>query len=92
MKKLMLLLVALFSVFPLTGQDAQFYFEQGNVFFNEWEPVLAVEAFSKAIELDPNNALYYIARGDIYKEGLLDDDRAIEDYTSAIALDPNNPS
>jgi Flp pilus assembly protein TadD len=44
--------------------------------------------FSKAIELDPNNAHYYSKRGDSYAQ-LKQYDNAIRDFSKAIELDPN---
>ena len=47
----------------------------------------AIEDFSQAIDLDPNNAEYYYKRGITY--GNLDQDqRAIEDFNEAIRLNP----
>ena len=48
----------------------------------------AIEDFSRAICLDPNDAIVYIKIGDIYrKKGMRD--RAIADYSIAIAVNPN---
>jgi tetratricopeptide (TPR) repeat protein len=47
-----------------------------------------VDGVSKAIDLNPNLALAYAARGLAY-EHKGDRDRAIADYSKAIELDPN---
>ncbi|MEY4572718.1 MAG: hypothetical protein RLZ10_1966, partial [Bacteroidota bacterium] len=50
---------------------------------------LAVEEYSKAIEIFPNYSLFYSNRADIYaKQGKLTE--ALQDYTKAIELDPKN--
>ena len=48
----------------------------------------ALEDHSKAIELQPNNALYYTYRGDVRAE-LGDEGNSQADYSKAEALDPN---
>ena len=48
----------------------------------------AVEAFTQAIELNPNYAIAYNNRGEVYRDkGNFD--LAIADYTKAIELKPN---
>jgi serine/threonine protein kinase len=49
----------------------------------------AIEAYSRAIALDPQNAYAYSVRGDAYSD-LEQYRRAIKDYGRAIALDPQN--
>ncbi|MBI1936143.1 tetratricopeptide repeat protein, partial [Candidatus Woesearchaeota archaeon] len=48
----------------------------------------ALEDYSKAIDLQPNNALYYTYRGDVRAE-MGDEEGSQADYTKAEALDPN---
>ena len=55
--------------------------------FNEKGYEKAIEMFSKAIELDPNNANAYKSRGCCYFD--TEPDKAIEDLTKAIELKPN---
>lgn len=52
----------------------------------------AVENYSKAIELMPNNYDLYLQRAELYKltEDDNDDDKAISDYSKARELMPNN--
>jgi tetratricopeptide (TPR) repeat protein len=45
-------------------------------------------AYSKAIELKPQEALLYLLRADVRKT--LSDQRAVEDYEKALQLDPDN--
>jgi len=50
---------------------------------------LAIEDFSRAIRLDPNNARFYRERGWVHSN-LWDFDRAIADLSQAIRLTPNS--
>ena len=50
---------------------------------------MAVEEFTQAIKLDPDNAAAYYNRGDAYKNKG-DNDRAIADFSQAVKLDPND--
>ena len=52
----------------------------------------ALEDFSKAIELDPKNALRYSTRAIFFEENLKDYNQAILDYSNAIYLMPNDES
>ena len=45
--------------------------------------------YTKAIELNPNNAEVYYNRGGVYR-GKGDYDCALADYTKAIELNPND--
>ena len=49
--------------------------------------IKAIEKFSKALELDPNNANAYKYRGDVNM--IIEPDNAIKDFTKAIELKPN---
>lgn len=49
----------------------------------------ALEDYSKAISLDPKNALWYGERGQFF-ESTKQPQRALADYTTAIDLDPRN--
>ncbi len=67
------------------------WFEKGYDYWLNQEDDVAIEAYTKAIALDPNYAAAYNNRGVAYKnKGQYD--RAIEDYNKAIALDPNDAS
>ncbi len=56
---------------------------------NEKDYEGAIADYTKAIELNPNDAVYYNNRGDARKE-LRDYSGAIADYTKAIELNPND--
>ena len=67
---------------------AELAFQQGNVFMMLGQINGAIEHYSHAIKLDPNNASTYNNRGVTYVEkGNLD--HAIEDFNTAIDLKPN---
>jgi len=53
----------------------------------DWQDEL--ERFDKAIQLDPDNAVFYSRRGEAYKK-LGRYEEAVTDYSKAIQLNPNN--
>ncbi len=58
---------------------------------NEWESLgedeKAIEAYTKAISLQSNDAWTYIKRGDVFKR-LKQNDKALHDYASVLRMDP----
>ena len=63
------------------------YVNLGLAHYDKGEYDLAIAEYTKAIELDPENAVAYNGRGDVYYDkGELA--LAIADYTQAIKLDP----
>ena len=74
------------KVAPETG-DAQFHYGRGRRHAAKGDHTRAVDAYSKAIELDPTCAPAYTDRGDAYLDlGVAL--RALDDYNRAIELDP----
>jgi len=68
--------------------QANEWFEKGKNYHLNKEYDKAIEAYTKAIAIDPNYAGAYIGLGNAYNnKGQYD--RAIEDYNKAIAIDPN---
>jgi tetratricopeptide (TPR) repeat protein len=63
------------------------WFERGLASSTAGKYQEAIEAYSKAIELDPKDAMAYVARGFAY-DNLGDDRQGIKDYDRAIELDP----
>ncbi len=61
------------------------WFNKGYAFFVAKQDGKAIEAYSKAIELDAEDGAAYLLRGFAYG-GLGDNKRAIEDYNKAIEL------
>ena len=70
--------------------SAEAYFELGQEFDKEQEYYDAINAYSKAIELDPDFALAYRNRGFSYYR-LRKGEDAIKDYERFIELDPDSP-
>ena len=61
----------------------------GAAFLNEGKIDEAIQEFTKAIELNPNNAFAYLHRGSAWlKKGEFN--KATEDYAKAIKLNPND--
>ncbi len=63
------------------------WFEKGVALGKAGNYKEAIEAFTKAIEIDPNNATAYRNRGLAYKS-LGNNEQAIQDYDKAIELNP----
>ena len=74
---------------PKKKKDADYYFNQGSVNYHESNYQEAIENYTQAIKLDPNNAYAYFNRG-VAKAKLKGYPEAIKDYTEAIRLDPNS--
>jgi len=64
------------------------YFDMGNYYANLKKDDLAIKSYTKAIELNPNDADTYYNRGNSYYD-LKDYSSAIKDYTKAIELNTN---
>ena len=79
-----------FCVTSLPGLYHAYYMQEGEGGGPRVD--LAIEDYSQAILLDPDNPAYYAARGDAYYKQPGGIDLAIEDYDHAILLDPTNPS
>ena len=67
---------------------AELAFQQGNVLMMLGQTDRAIETYSHAIKLNPNNTYTYNNRGSAY-ESKNSFDRAIADYARAIQLSPN---
>lgn len=63
------------------------WFENGCVLVNSGNPQKAVEAFTKAIKLNPNNEKFYVFRGNTYGEAG-NNQHAVKDITKALKLNP----
>ena len=69
----------------LNGLSAIDWFKNGYAFQNAGNYKQAIEAYSRAIELDPNDAWVYFNRGVAY-DNLGDYQQAINDYKTAAKL------
>jgi tetratricopeptide (TPR) repeat protein len=63
--------------------------KQGQDYYEKSKYTEAVDAFTRAIEANPNSAEAYAGRG-LSKHGLRDDDGAMADINRALGLDPKN--
>ncbi|XP_063819296.1 small glutamine-rich tetratricopeptide repeat-containing protein beta isoform X2 [Pseudophryne corroboree] len=75
---------------PADIEKAEQLKDEGNNYMKEQSYQAAVDCYSQAVELDPNNAVYYCNRRALaalsrYKE-------AISSYQKALDLDPDNES
>ena len=70
---------------PLATQ----YFKQGVEKYEAGNYQGAISNWSKAIEINPQDAIAYYNRG-LAKDGLQDYQAAIVDYTKAIEIDPQH--
>ena len=52
---------------------------------------LALQDYSKAIQLDPKNPMKYVKRAIFFNKNLNEYDKAFNDYSKAIEIDSNNP-
>jgi tetratricopeptide (TPR) repeat protein len=86
----LLFFLLLMPALCLSGETAQFYYEQGfDKNFNQGDYHGAIQDFNKSIELDPQNSFAYINRGSA-KSNLKDYRGAIQDYSKSIVLNPKN--
>ena len=84
MRKLLFLI--LFISFASFGQD---YFESGLEKYENGDTYGAIADYTKAIEINPNNAAAYNNRG-FSKAKLNDYNGATADFTKAIEINPNH--
>jgi tetratricopeptide (TPR) repeat protein len=89
----LLLVIMVFSLF-FTGcvekqpplSDADSYFNRGFAYLDENKPEKAIGDFTKAIELNPNEARAYLFRGSIYS-AMFENEKAIKDFNKVIEID-----
>eukprot|EP01100_Stratorugosa_tubuloviscum_P004113 TRINITY_DN2014_c1_g1_i1.p1 TRINITY_DN2014_c1_g1~~TRINITY_DN2014_c1_g1_i1.p1 ORF type:complete len:418 (-),score=222.37 TRINITY_DN2014_c1_g1_i1:51-1304(-) len=70
-----------------TTKTAEDWKEEGNNFFRDTKYIEALEAYSKAIELDATNHIYYTNRSTTYAY-LWMGDKALKDADKAIEINP----
>lgn len=78
-----------------SGQSSLVYYNQGHAYYKLGDYEGAIENFSKALRLDPNNAEAYVNRGNAYyqiAQNSGDPDKeyrgAINDFNQALRLNP----
>jgi len=92
MKKLFSLtaLLAVFAVFPLIAQDAEFYFNRGMEYGSSGDFDRAIADLTEAIRLKPDYVDAYVYRGSAY--GIREQwDQWIDDWNEALRLAPDFP-
>jgi tetratricopeptide (TPR) repeat protein len=70
-------------------QSADNYYRLGNEYYFKGEYNKAIEYFTEAVKLKPDNAKYYNDRGISY-DWLKEYEKAIVDHSKAIELEPDN--
>jgi tetratricopeptide (TPR) repeat protein len=73
----------------LDPDDAQVYFERGNVLADMEKNNEAIENYTEALTLKPQMSVYYFNRGLVYFRSQ-DYKKALTDYTKSIQYDPEN--
>ncbi len=68
---------------------AAWYGNRGVLYYNQQKYELALSDYSKAIDINPNDALAYNNRGNLYKD-LQKYELALSDYSKAIDINPND--
>ncbi|MBN2572497.1 MAG: tetratricopeptide repeat protein [Ignavibacteriales bacterium] len=89
--KYLLSLILFLSLFSCGGDDSKKekeYIDSGNKKMEKEDYTGAIEDFTKATEINPDNADAYYYRA-FAKDNLMDYPAAIEDYSKAIKLNPN---
>jgi len=69
-------------------EQAEHYKNQGNQMLSSKQYTKAIEFYTKAIELNPNNAIYYCNRAAAYSH-MGQHQKAVDDCKSSINLNPN---
>ncbi|XP_063312990.1 small glutamine-rich tetratricopeptide repeat-containing protein beta [Pelobates fuscus] len=74
------------SISPADTEKAEKLKDEGNIFMKELNYEAALDCYTQAIELDPNNAVYYCNRAAAYSQ-LGNHSTAIKDCEKAISID-----
>lgn len=94
MRRNLLLLIMTASFFLAAFRSppgAMRYVEMGDSYFSEGEKELALESYSKAVALEPDNSAYRTIRG-FFLLKLQLHDAALQDFSAAVTLEPQNPA
>ena len=95
MHRAILYLLVMLLVIPLSGclesfdAEAEEHFWQGIDYIREGNDELAMDEFTKAIEIDPGYYYAYYNRARVYYESG-DPESSIVEYSKAIELNPDN--
>ena len=72
------------------SEEAARLFQEGYAKFRAKDFDGAIAAYTKSIELNPNQSAAYVSRGGAYN-ALKQSERALADFNESIRLDPNGP-
>jgi len=72
---------------PTATPNARSYYDKGGEYYAAENWVMAIGEYTKAIQLDPDDAILYNDRGNAY-HGFKKYDLAISDFDHSISLDP----
>ncbi|MDR2905285.1 MAG: tetratricopeptide repeat protein [Helicobacteraceae bacterium] len=87
---LIAIVALLFSNVYAASDNSKTFLNRGNEAIKDKDYQTAISDYTKAIQIDPNNADAYYFRGFAYYKIFGDLDKAIPDFTKAIKIDPNN--
>lgn len=80
------------SIFPDYEDTGEIYRMKGNMHMYLLQNELAIDAYSKAIEIDPKNGFLYMEKGDFLARELNRQEEALALYKIANELNPDQPS
>lgn len=87
MKRYSIILLLFCLQYCASAQTAKDFFNAGEASYSHSNYTIAIENFSKAIEIDPTDTASYNWRANT-KEEMKDEDGAIEDYSTSIKIKP----
>ena len=94
MRKITLLIIIVLSFCTMAFRNAPGalrYSEMADKYVSEGQTELALEYYSKAVALEPQNPTHYTTRG-FFLLKLKRYDAALEDLSTVIKLEPQNPA
>lgn len=87
-RSVFLFLFALTS-FSLSAQDAKYYITQGDNYYSARDYANAINSYTQALSVDPNNASAYNKRGfTLLNQDRKNVDKAMEDFNQALLINP----
>src|ERR1035437_4931846 len=91
MKKIIIICIAAFAIVACAKKNVSYYIVNGNKYLTEKKINYAIQEFSSALKIEPQNPQAYYYRAIAYS---LDKkpDSAIDDYTSVLKLNNKYPS
>jgi len=84
-KKTVITGIIIFLSMSCSKKDVEYYYLKGYEYYKQEKYELAIEYYTKAINIDDKNAIVYFARAMAYDK-LNAIEQAIADYTSVITI------